>query len=492
MFYPSFPRSGFLMFDNMHRLHARGPKNPGICVDRDGAMLGPDCVLVGRTPRGFRGIGREAASALQKCAGIERDDDWLFRQCEYIADSLNKGEIALAQIYGLRIPVGGVDDRLLKRLVTERFTKWSFNPDEPRLPQGDPHGGEWTTGGGAAAAPSGSSSSDATLALVGSDSSGDAAPVSEPSAAAPGDAASSSDASGGGTQPPSGNGPPAGDAQTGNPAAPNRPAMEYRYVPPGAAFAGDGSSWLAGKLATTTLEALKLLLARATGATIVFRILFIPSNDSPIAEGPIANSAGLSYRYNSDTGVLQIRQEIGSLGPGVITEAQLGTDGLFHDQRGQVIGLRLSTGIAVDTDTLPGHAPAANDNHPRLCPDPTPENISGRSERAVAYQSQITGLPPGLEVVFNGERYDGCRESDHHLLEAKGEGYLTFMSSPMSWYEWFSKLDDLKQQIDSHATHALGHIVEYHFAEKQVADWARQYARKYSNVVVYYTPRIIP
>jgi hypothetical protein len=32
------------------------PANPGICIDRDGAMLGPDCVLVGRTLHGFRSI----------------------------------------------------------------------------------------------------------------------------------------------------------------------------------------------------------------------------------------------------------------------------------------------------------------------------------------------------------------------------------------------------------------------------------------------------
>lgn len=137
------------MLDDIHRLHPRSPANTGICVDRDGAMLGPDCVLVSRTRRGFRSIDREAASALQKSvlAG-EREADWLFRQSQRIADSLNKGEIALAQIYGLRIPVGEIDDGLLKRLAAEELTKWSFNPDEPRVPKGDPHGGEWTAGDG--------------------------------------------------------------------------------------------------------------------------------------------------------------------------------------------------------------------------------------------------------------------------------------------------------------------------------------------------------
>jgi len=34
----------------MRRLHPRGRESRGVAVDADGAMLGPDCVLVRRTP----------------------------------------------------------------------------------------------------------------------------------------------------------------------------------------------------------------------------------------------------------------------------------------------------------------------------------------------------------------------------------------------------------------------------------------------------------
>lgn len=37
--------------------------------------------------------------------GVRRGEDGLFRQSQQITDTLNKGEIAIAQIYGLRIPV---------------------------------------------------------------------------------------------------------------------------------------------------------------------------------------------------------------------------------------------------------------------------------------------------------------------------------------------------------------------------------------------------
>jgi hypothetical protein len=180
---------------------------------------------------------------------------------------------------------------------------------------------------------------------------------------------------------------------------------------------------------------------------------------------------------------------------------------LFRDGGGRAIGLALPNGAIIDPDALPGYraqtdadarassrsqAVADTATEPKLCPDPTPEDISGRSDRTIAYQSQITGLLPGLQVVFNGERYDGCVEDSGTLLEAKGEGYADKMSGPDGWVKWFTGAADLMSQMQSHSDHAPGRIVEYHFAEKEVADWARQYARPYTNIVVFYTPRIVP
>jgi hypothetical protein len=134
------------MIRDMRRLHPRGAANRGICVDAEGATLGPDYTLVHRMPNSYWALDRRDAAALQKCVfGDERDADWLFRQCRHIADALNKGELALAQIHGLHLPVGELDGHLLKRIA---LIKVDFNPDEPRVPQGDPHGGEWTTGSG--------------------------------------------------------------------------------------------------------------------------------------------------------------------------------------------------------------------------------------------------------------------------------------------------------------------------------------------------------
>jgi len=130
------------IINNMRRLYPRGTANLGICVDAEGAVLGPNCALVNPAPGGFRTIERSDAALVQKCLLDEdRGDDWLLQQCQRIADALNKGEITLAQIYGLRIPVRRLSDGQFGPIT---FAKAGFNPDEPRIPKGNPHGGEWT------------------------------------------------------------------------------------------------------------------------------------------------------------------------------------------------------------------------------------------------------------------------------------------------------------------------------------------------------------
>src|SRR6266852_6026918 len=106
------------MLATTRRLHPRGRESRGIVVDADGAMLGPDCTLVRRTSGGFRCISPGETRAIQAAVlGPGHDPDWLFEQTGCIAQSLAQGEIALAQIYGLRIPLGDLDGAVLRRLA---------------------------------------------------------------------------------------------------------------------------------------------------------------------------------------------------------------------------------------------------------------------------------------------------------------------------------------------------------------------------------------
>jgi hypothetical protein len=141
------------LFTNMRRLDARGPASRRIAVDADGAMLGPDCVLVARTTGVYRALDRGHAAALQKFLyGDGGDDpDWLYRQCCRIADALRQGELAFAQICALRIPIVELTDAELAALARAApFLKANFNVLEPR----DWHG-RWTDLGGGEGAPHG-------------------------------------------------------------------------------------------------------------------------------------------------------------------------------------------------------------------------------------------------------------------------------------------------------------------------------------------------
>jgi len=495
------------MLENMRRLHPRGAANRGICVDAEGAMLGPEQVLVRHTLEGYRVIDRDDAFALQKSLlGAERDRDWLFQQCRRIAEALNRDELALAQIYGLHIPIGDLDDRQLKRIAATRVAKYTFNPDEPRIPKGNPHGGEWTTGGDGTdsgdASTSESPSGDAMTNYVGGDG-GDGDGVAS-------EADTSSTPTSGAT---AGEGPTTGvdpyaslemlPADTAN-AGTDRPPTDQQSAPAVAALAGDEAAWLAGQLSPSTLAALETILARMSSAAIVFGILFIPTNQSPIDEGQIAGSPDLSYRHDSDTGVLQLRQDIGSLGPIVFEEAHIGADGLFRDAEGQIIGRYLSSGgVVIDVGALPGYRMLSGtqdstdtgtdqDDQAKLCPDPNAVSIAGRSERSLAYQELITGLPRGLEVKLNDVRFDGCVEATGTMLEAKGPGFEDKMDGPSDWRDWFTGDEQIEAQMlnQQNAVAAAGRTVEWHFAEEPVADFFRKFAeeRKLTNIVVFYTP----
>ena len=134
-----------IVLQGMRRLHPRGAGARGIVVDAEGVMLGPDCVLVRRSGNRYRCIDRDEAAALQALVLDPCDDpDWLFQQSCSIAKALTDREVALAQIFGLRIPVGNLDNRRLTGLAAAaRLVKANFNPDEPR----DDHG-RWTDADG--------------------------------------------------------------------------------------------------------------------------------------------------------------------------------------------------------------------------------------------------------------------------------------------------------------------------------------------------------
>jgi hypothetical protein len=60
---------------------------------------------------------------------------------------------------------------------------------------------------------------------------------------------------------------------------------------------------------------------------------------------------------------------------------------------------------------------ATSEDEPKVCPSSSfePSSVS-RTYPQRLYQAQIAKLPLDFEVVLNGTRYDGCRESDGTML----------------------------------------------------------------------------
>jgi hypothetical protein len=325
------------MLDNLRRLYPRGPGNLGIAVDADGAMLGPDCVLVRRTVQGYRRLVPEEAAVLQNLLfGDGKESGWLFGRCRRIAKALEDGEIALAQIFGLYIPIDDLDGNRLRCLAAAApLTKANFNPDEPRVPKGNPDGGEWTTGGG----------DGAGAAAVGEGSS----------------------IGGSGERPPT-NAAPIGTVV--------------------AAEAAAGS--LSGEIGGERLASLTRLAAGLTAPTPFLGILFVPSDRSPIAEERVENAPRLTYRYDRDAGTVQIWRDDGSGGRTLLGRGHIDVAARFRDAGGRAIGRLLPGGaVIIDPDTLPGYraqsdAAAGSGAHAQARADTTSEPKSAPTRASTA------------------------------------------------------------------------------------------------------------
>ncbi len=498
-------------------------------------MLGPDCVLVRRTPQGYRSIGASEAGRLQVLLlGDDKEPGWLFDQCRRIADALDRGELALAQILGLYIPIDDLGSRQLTCLAAAGFIKANFDSGEPRVPKGDPRGGQWTTGGGGGVAVAAEGAGDG-----GSGDSGAGAGVSfggEPTAVvsaedgdsnsgddsgaalsfewgdvwnepSPGDG--SSGTSGGSRAPAS-----TSDADIGSPAIPARMTIPPR--PP--------SGSLLGALTEEQLASLMRLAARMSAPTAFLGILFIPGNSGLISEGIFEQSPDLFYRYDRDTGVLHIWRGDGWGAGSLLGEARIDIEARFRDVGGRAIARLLpDNSIIVDPDTLAGYrtqrwpalAPAtamphaandnepsprvAIDNDPKLCPAPSRDH-QGARDKDIAYQQYVSWLINGRALgkdlainLFNPSSgkfvaFDDCRNSDGTMIDAKGTGYLEMLEKD-SLFPWKGAELKMLKQARSQEEAAGPRPIEWHFAERDVAEYVRNlFVREQSTIKIIYTP----
>ena len=242
-------------------------------------------------------------------------------------------------------------------------------------------------------------------------------------------------------------------------------------------------------------SALAAAAATAAGAAIFLGIVFLPANRNTVTQGTLPERPDISYAFEEQSGVLTLFQRTEG-GQKIIFSGRPDDDEVFRDRDGRALARRLANSVLVDPDALPADRPPKEKDEPKLCPAPTEENIEGRKDRSLRYQRQITKLGPGLAVKLPDPvegglvSFDGCRESDGTMLEAKGPGYAKHLNGgyPPVW-QGFEKKLDRQAVLQWTSAAASGRNVEWHFAEKEVADYFRERWKKdHPNIIVIYTP----
>jgi hypothetical protein len=263
----------------------------------------------------------------------------------------------------------------------------------------------------------------------------------------------------------------------------NQPRDEYgRWAREGNAVP---KASLLRRLTPAALRALARLAARvvaagALEATAFLGIIFIPTNRSLISRGPVVGQPDLSYEYDQGAGTLRLYQQDGER-RSIVFQGRPDIDGIIRDDDGQAVGRKLGDSVVMlDSDALPDSK--SQDGEPKLCPDPEDDRPGDKKTKDIAYQKQITGLGAGLAVRLPSRSddpardpyvyFDGCRENDGTMLEAKGTGYLEMLERD-SDYPWdgveAKMLDQAKRQLQA----AGDRSIEWHFAEADVADHVR-------------------
>ncbi len=109
------------------------------------------------------------------------------------------------------------------------------------------------------------------------------------------------------------------------------------------------------------------------------------------------------------------------------------------------------------------------------------------SQASREYQAQVTGAPEGLAYNVRGVKFDGY--ANGVLLETKGPGYAKFLKNG-SFRSWFRGADGMLQQAERQFKAAMGASIEWHFAEREVADAVRAMLREseLGDIKVVFTP----
>lgn len=414
------------------RLAKRGYDGANPFLSGDGAFLGDGTPLLEKDAGGrWRPLRPEGVAAgLAKSYGAPADPGWRMDSLATVARALNRGDLSLAAIALVQAEFPAIPQE------DEWFAKGDHDvAGEARVPKGSgPTSGQWALSGGSGAA--------GAIAV----------------------------------------GTSAGAVAAG----------------------GADAASVAGILAwanRAALVALEAAGATLTGAvTLAAGIILIPTPAGAVSDGTLPGHPEISYHF--DEGHLTLTRANLDGTTQVLFDGRAGQDQLYRDANGNVIGRDLDASVALNgpavvamADARPkdwrearAQSLARTDDDPKVCPDPGPDTPHGAELPAILYQIQVSGLEPGEAIWVNGVSFDGCRQLDGTLLDAKGPGYLQMMEQN-SPYPWLGVVAEFLKQAGRQVPAANGHNIEWHFAEEPVANYVRAlFAEKYPQIKIIYDP----
>ncbi|HVJ52168.1 MAG TPA: hypothetical protein VM689_06890 [Aliidongia sp.] len=283
-------------------------------------------------------------------------------------------------------------------------------------------------------------------------------------------------------------------------------------------------------LAEITPETLGWLSGFARAALIGLRLtpvallglIFVPDQKSVIETGRLPGRRDITYRLDSDTGTLDLTIGDGQGGPPTVLHTRIGLDGVFRDSRNRPVARGLTDSVLIDPDAVAaaaqpqeeppsGAKPMAvvrtDEDEPKLCPDPGPDQGGRKTELSNAYENYISSIVnpenPLVRTIRNPlsvrmfnpveqkmVNFDDCQHRTGILVEAKGPAFAKLMQD----IEKFPGLGVVKKfhtQVTNQINASAGRPIVWFFAEKEAADKTRKLFREWGyseKVTVVYKP----
>jgi hypothetical protein len=237
-----------------------------------------------------------------------------------------------------------------------------------------------------------------------------------------------------------------------------------------------------GSLTAAQVAELGTFALRLGGASAALGLLFVPSPNKVHVEGEVPELPGLRYSWNRDESLLHLTYD-GPDGDRQTFTAQLQED-VFRDARGQVVGRVLSSGtLTIDPAAI--FPNAANDDEPKLCPEPGPDRPG--NEKGKDYEDYVKSIVnpenptprywgfqlPNLGPTGGLVYFDDCEHSTGAMIETKDE-YAWSLTFPQGMQSVaYDFLAESKRQVDAAGTRA----VRWYFSEQETADFAKELFR---------------